>query len=559
MAEDLKKGEWTESKFLDMLKERNDLIAGLNDKTVEMITEQLYSTDEVKLFAEEISKKKLISSTEFTNIKKSLFAYDLGVTLDDKEIKSYVTLDHDQRGLLSAVDDIESLDYNQDNSIKNTFEKPGIDWLKTVGKGLKNAGKIWMREGWNVDIKDFFSQGIERSLSDFIQLVGNTYNNDSRFRSQYDAVFSKILGGSESAYSSVLDSLINKGFNEVHNYNEENPKKQEKTETKSTTETESQENHEAPTPPTPPEQTTNTANQEAETKSEQVQTETKNKNPQNSWFGESTFNSDTNVLLSIGTQLAEIEYEINDVDKVKKFNVLINFIDFVFNKWKANAMTNEMISKHSMLGRKYSNLLLKFIGEISNALSKSNGEFEDMSIRAYKVYKKIGDNADPDNNNEINSAIAYMLYLIYIAKANFDNNKSSGSNNNDKNTYDNNNLIEHFKNIKLEDGYSFIRLNGSGTEWTIGPITVNNKPDRSVVLNIDDFVKGNKDKIKSDKKLRNFYDVLNENYDSNDSRKTTLIRDAFLELVKYNSADNYAGLTDNIFIKKDISNKEEIK
>ena len=76
MADDLIKGEWSKSKFLDMMKEYPEKIAKINDETVKVLNEQLNSCDEVNLFKEEISKKKLISSKEYELNKNILFAYD---------------------------------------------------------------------------------------------------------------------------------------------------------------------------------------------------------------------------------------------------------------------------------------------------------------------------------------------------------------------------------------------------------------------------------------------------------------------------------------------------
>ena len=207
MADDLIKGEWSKSKFLDMMKEYPEKIAKINDETVKVLNEQLNSCDEVNLFKEEISKKKLISSKEYELNKNILFAYDTGVTVSQP-----ITLSHDHN-LLSADEevqsDVEELGYNA----PNTIEQPKLKVGKTVWKGIKHFAKAFLREGWNADITDFFD-GTVKELSDFTMFVGETYDKDSRFRNNFDGVFSKIIGNSDSQYSNIINSIVDKCIDE---------------------------------------------------------------------------------------------------------------------------------------------------------------------------------------------------------------------------------------------------------------------------------------------------------------------------------------------------------
>ena len=69
MADDLIKGEWSKSKFLDMMKEYPENIAKINDETVKVLNEQLNSCDEVNLFKEETKNldiKKTAIKTKLT-------------------------------------------------------------------------------------------------------------------------------------------------------------------------------------------------------------------------------------------------------------------------------------------------------------------------------------------------------------------------------------------------------------------------------------------------------------------------------------------------------------
>lgn len=616
MAEDLKKGEWTESKFLDMLKERNDLVAGLNDKTVEMITEQLYSTDEVKLFTEEISKKKLVSSTDFTN-NKQIISHKSKVTLDTKCMNTNVTFDNDQKSLISAVDNIEDLDYNKDGSIKNNIEKPKIKIGKTVSKGFNKWIKSFLKSGLSSNIADAFGGGVVKELSDFTKLVGKTYNEDSRFRVQYDAVFSKIIANSESSYSSVIDSTINKGFN-IRNKSKEDRNIAEKEANKLKLEEEEKNKNEADKiqekvdnedllkrgrrnihsltkeefskykileeeeerlrlynkrekelllekEEKDPESLTDEEKKQLEEYKEEerikdeeqtkkVRTEEEKKADQEKielWIKnnlkrtkeqikDGTIDSEklsvpkkakedkdldkekfskasmdrikaqkkaksvkeSVTLISDDVEQTDddiIEIEIVDIDRVKKFNVLINFTDFVLNTWKpSGAMKKEMVEKDPSIGLKYYGYLKGFLTDINNKIDPDDKKIStnDMSIEAYKIYK--------DNDKNLNNSFAYMLYLISLAKMSYDENKNMNSNKSEQNSvYRNEYILPAF--LKIIDNKQSDVYKDKKNVYFI------NEEDESakLVLNIDEFLMNDLEKeAKESKEFKNFLDSV---------------------------------------------------
>jgi len=404
MADDLIKGEWSKSKFLDMMKEYPEKIAKINDETVKVLNEQLNSCDEVNLFKEEISKKKLISSKEYELNKNILFAYDTGVTVSQP-----ITLSHDHN-LLSADEevqsDVEELGYNA----PNTIEQPKLKVGKTVWKGIKHFAKAFLREGWNADITDFFD-GTVRELSDFTMLVGETYDKDSRFRNNFDGVFSKIIGNSDSQYSNIINNIVDKCIIS---------KVIEKTEDISSKE---------PAPSLGPEHDVESGfgtlpnssdegddldgiNLDSSKKifdklneikpllSLDVDTEKNiiSKDPNNPGYYKFNFNPID-------------KYSINDMISIKKYNVIINFTDYLINKWKKGALFSQMTKNSKAVN--YPKTLTKFINNINYIIQQEPDEVN-KSMKTVLLYKEMKE------TDQLDKALAFMLYVIYLAKANFD-------------------------------------------------------------------------------------------------------------------------------------------
>ena len=403
MADDLIKGEWSKSKFLDMMKEYPEKIAKINDETVKVLNEQLNSCDEVNLFKEEISKKKLISSKEYELNKNILFAYDTGVTVSQP-----ITLSHDHN-LLSADEevqsDVEELGYNA----PNTIEQPKLKVGKTVWKGIKHFAKAWLREGWNADITDFFD-GTVRELSDFTMLVGETYDKDSRFRNNFDGVFSKIIGNSDSQYSIIIDSIVDKCIDE---------KVIEKTEGK---------------------QTSGNWRESRLNIDESVENSGEDDMPDGAFSSSKIFDklNEIKPLLSFDSSIIDKivqpdtekpgyykytfepdKYIISDELSVKKYNVIINFTDYLINKWKKGALFSQMTKNSKAVN--YPKTLTKFINNI-NFIIQDEKDAQTKTMKTVFLYQYM-------KKEQINKALAFMLYTIYLAKANFDNNKGTSKEN----------------------------------------------------------------------------------------------------------------------------------
>lgn len=377
MADDLIKGEWSKSKFLDMMKEYPEKIAKINDETVKVLNEQLNSCDEVNLFKEEISKKKLISSKEYELNKNILFAYDTGVTVSQP-----ITLSHDHN-LLSADEevqsDVEELGYNA----PNTIEQPKLKVGKTVWKGIKHFAKSFLREGWNADITDFFD-GTVRELSDFTMLVGETYDKDSRFRNNFDGVFSKIIGNSDSQYSNIINNIVDKCIiSKVIEKTEDNTTDNFNLRIASNEST-----------------LLNKINEIKPLLSLDVDTEKNiiSKDPNNPGYYKFNFNPID-------------KYSINDMISIKKYNVIINFTDYLINKWKKDALFSQMIKNSKAVN--YPKILTNFINNINYIIQQEPDEVN-KSMKTVLLYKEMKE------TDQLDKALAFMLYVIYLAKANFD-------------------------------------------------------------------------------------------------------------------------------------------
>ncbi|MDD3054195.1 MAG: hypothetical protein PHG84_07360 [Endomicrobiaceae bacterium] len=490
MADDLIKGEWSKSKFLDMMKEYPEKIAKINDETVKVLNEQLNSCDEVNLFKEEISKKKLISSKEYELNKNILFAYDTGVTVSQP-----ITLSHDHN-LLSADEevqsDVEELGYN----VPNTIEQPKLKVGKTIWKGIKHFAKSFLREGWNADITDFFD-GTVRELSDFTMLVGETYDKDSRFRNNFDGVFSKVIGNSDSQYSNIINNIVDKCIIS---------KVIEKTEDISSKE---------PAPSLGPEHDVesgfgtlpNSSDEEDEGDdldginldsskkifdklneikpllSLDVDTEKNiiSKDPNNPGYYKFNFNPID-------------KYSINDMISIKKYNVIINFTDYLINKWKKGALFSQMTKNSKAVN--YPKILTNFINNINYIIQQEPDEVN-KSMKTVLLYKEMKE------TDQLDKALAFMLYVIYLAKANFDQYR-----------YTNKNVTRNI-NIKLLKGmYKSLgeMVNKSDSKILLYDnnnltIKINNTLEYNII-NWDKFIDNSTTLINEDDKLYKFLTEL---------------------------------------------------
>jgi len=434
MADDLIKGEWTKSKFLDMMKEYPEMIAKINDETLKTLNEQLNSCDEVNLFKEEISKKKLVSSKEYELNKKILFAYDTGITVSQP-----LTLVHDHN-LLSADEevqsDVEELGYNA----PNTFEQPKLKVGKTVWKGIKHFAKAFLREGWNADITDFFD-GTVKELSDFTMLVGETYDKDSRFRNNFDGVFSKIIGNSDSQYSNIINSIVDKCIDE---------KVIEK----------------------PKDKQTDGNWRESRLNIDESNVDSGGDDMPDGAFSSSKIFDKLNEikpLLSFDSSIIDkivqpdtekpgyykyifdsAEYIISDELSVKKYNVIINFTDYLINKWKKGVLFSQMIKNSKAVN--YPKTLTKFINNI-NFIIQDEKDVQTKTIKTVFLYQHL-------KKEQIDKALAFMLYTIYLAKANFDNNKSTSRENEAENNK------EKFMNV-IDEIYKLIDAEPKNINYTV--------------------------------------------------------------------------------------------
>lgn len=411
MADDLIKGEWAKSKFLDMMKEYPEKIAKINDETVKVLNEQLNSCDEVNLFKEEISKKKLISSKEYELNKNILFAYDTGVTVSQP-----ITLSHDHN-LLSADEevqsDVEELGYNA----PNTIEQPKLKVGKTVWKGIKHFAKAFLREGWNADITDFFD-GTVRELSDFTMLVGETYDKDSRFRNNFDGVFSKIIGNSDSQYSIIINNIVDKCIDE---------KVIEKTEDISSQEPAPGSEYDVESGASLS-KLNDEEDEGADLKGINLDSSKKIFDKLNEIKPLLSFNSSIiDKIVQPDTEkpgyykyiFDSDKYIISDELSVKKYNVIINFTDYLINKWKKGALFSQMIKNSKAVN--YPKTLTKFINNI-NFIIQDEKDAQTKTMKTVFLYQQM-------KKEQIDKALAFMLYTIYLAKANFDNNKGTSKEN----------------------------------------------------------------------------------------------------------------------------------
>lgn len=520
MADDLIKGEWSKSKFLDMMKEYPEKIAKINDETVKVLNEQLNSCDEVNLFKEEISKKKLISSKEYELNKNILFAYDTGVTVSQP-----ITLSHDHN-LLSADEevqsDVEELGYNA----PNTIEQPKLKVGKTVWKGIKHFAKAFLREGWNADITDFFD-GTVRELSDFTMLVGETYDKDSRFRNNFDGVFSKIIGNSDSQYSSIIDSIVDKCVDE---------KVIEKTEDKSSKGAEHDVESVAGVPLTPDNEETDLdgINLDSSKKIFDKLNEIKPLLSFDSSIIDKIVQPDTENPGYYKYNFEPDKYIISDELSVKKYNVIINFTDYLINKWKKGALFSQMTKNSKAVN--YPKTLTKFINNI-NFIIQDEKDAQTKTMKTVFLYQYM-------KKEQINKALAFMLYTIYLAKANFDNNKNiSKENEAEKNK-------ERFMNA-IDKIYELIDAKPENTtyeventNYKVEKTTVDNH--KGIIITLDknkkytiDWVKFTRNPMNNNTYIYRFLDNI-----AVDNLTIEKLLKSFVTFVTDKGRNNYSGMTE---------------
>lgn len=514
MADDLIKGEWSKSKFLDMMKEYPEKIAKINDETVKVLNEQLNSCDEVNLFKEEISKKKLISSKEYELNKNILFAYDTGVTVSQP-----ITLSHDHN-LLSADEevqsDVEELGYNA----PNTIEQPKLKVGKTVWKGIKHFAKAWLREGWNADITDFFD-GTVRELSDFTMLVGETYDKDSRFRNNFDGVFSKIIGNSDSQYSIIIDSIVDKCIDE---------KVIEKTEDKSSKGAEHDVESVSGVPLTPDNEETDLdgINLDSSKKIFDKLNEIKPLLSFDSSIIDKIVQPDTEKPGYYKYIFDSDKYIISDELSVKKYNVIINFTDYLINKWKKGALFSQMTKNNKAVN--YPKTLTKFINNI-NFIIQDEKDAQTKTMKTVFLYQYM-------KKEQINKALAFMLYTIYLAKANFDNNKNiSKENEAEKNK-------ERFMNV-IDKIYELIDAQPENTNYKVEKTTVDNHKGIIITL-VDknkkytiDWVKFTRNPMNNNTYIYRFLDNI-----AMDNLTIEKLLKSFVTFVTDKGEKNYNGMTE---------------
>ena len=522
MADDLIKGEWSKSKFLDMMKEYPEKIAKINDETVKVLNEQLNSCDEVNLFKEEISKKKLISSKEYELNKNILFAYDTGVTVSQP-----ITLSHDHN-LLSADEevqsDVEELGYNA----PNTIEQPKLKVGKTVWKGIKHFAKAFLREGWNADITDFFD-GTVRELSDFTMLVGETYDKDSRFRNNFDGVFSKIIGNSDSQYSIIIDSIVDKCVDE---------KVIEKTEDKSSNE---------PAPTLGPEHDAEggaSLSKLNDEEDEDLDGVNLNLDSSKKIFDKL---NEIKPLLSFESSIIDKivqpdtekpgyykytfepdKYIISDELSVKKYNVIINFTDYLINKWKKGALFSQMTKNSKAVN--YPKTLTKFINNI-NFIIQDEKKAQTKTMKTVFLYQQM-------KKEQIDKALAFMLYTIYLAKANFDNNKGTSKENEaEKNK-------ERFMNA-IDKIYELIDAKPENTNYKVEKATVDNH--KSIIITLVDknkkytidWVKFTRNPMNNNTYIYRFLDNI-----AMENLTIEKLLKSFVTFVTEKGTNNYNGMTE---------------
>lgn len=520
MADDLIKGEWSKSKFLDMMKEYPEKIAKINDETVKVLNEQLNSCDEVNLFKEEISKKKLISSKEYELNKNILFAYDTGVTISQP-----ITLSHDHN-LLSADEevqsDVEELGYNAPNTIEKSKLKVG----KTVWKGIKHFAKAFLREGWNADITDFFD-GTVRELSDFTMLVGETYDKDSRFRNNFDGVFSKIIGNSDSQYSIIIDSIVDKCIDE---------KVIEKTEDISSKvpapslgpEHDVESPAEIPLTPENEETDLNGINLDSSKKIFDKLNEIKPLLSFDSSIIDKIVQPDTEKPGYYKYIFDSDKYIISDELSVKKYNVIINFTDYLINKWKKGALFSQMTKNSKAVN--YPKTLTKFINNI-NFIIQDEKDAQTKTMKTVFLYQQM-------KKEQIDKALAFMLYTIYLAKANFDNNKNiSKENEAEKNK-------ERFMNA-IDKIYELIDAKPENTNYKVEKATVDNH--KSIIITfVDknkkytiDWVKFTRNPMNNNTYIYRFLDNI-----ATDDLTIEKLLKFFVTFVTEKGTNNYNGMTE---------------
>jgi len=239
------------------------------------------------------------------------------------------------------------------------------------------------------------------------------------------------------------------------------------------------------------------------------------------------------------------KYIISDELSVKKYNVIINFTDYLINKWKKGALFSQMTKNSKAVN--YPKTLTKFINNI-NFIIQDEKDAQTKTMKTVFLYQYM-------KKEQINKALAFMLYTIYLAKANFDNNKGTSKENEaEKNK-------EKFRNM-IDKIYSFMIKDTNKSE----PVTINiaNKnykgqierisaKEFKIVIN-EDVYTINWNEFIDENTIRNgtiIYTFLNSIYSDNNLKLEKLIS-KFISFVtdKEYSDGKYAGIERVIYHDK---------
>ncbi len=166
-------------------------------------------------------------------------------------------------------------------------------------------------------------------------------------------------------------------------------------------------------------------------------------------------------ILSVGYS---DKYIISDELSVKKYNVIINFTDYLINKWKKGALFSQMTKNSKAVN--YPKTLTKFINNI-NFIIQDEKDAQTKTMKTVFLYQQM-------KKEQIDKALAFMLYTIYLAKANFDNNKNiSKENEAEKNK-------ERFMNA-IDKIYELIGAQPENTNYKVE--NINYKVEKTTVDN----------------------------------------------------------------------------
>lgn len=262
---DLQTGKWGTGLLKSYLDERGDLFTKMSDTMCKELEKQLYSSEEVNLFKDELdNKKKLTSSIKISN-KNTIIADKIDYLIDDldslfyNDRKEKEPIDKDKImesvGLDEAdnntskvskeVDTFNSEPENNDIQMGQTAENIGGGWFDTFksrfgDKFKENAGKY---------IKDFLNNGpggangwdLFRGMGtafsetwnlnrDSVLRIGKLYNTDPKFKKWYDTIYDIATKGNKSDVVAGIQGIVNNAIVKKENTSVNSAKnKEEKT------------------------------------------------------------------------------------------------------------------------------------------------------------------------------------------------------------------------------------------------------------------------------------------------------------------------------------------